>query len=111
MNNIDDMKEQFLEMVEALGNLDISQTTGYKVTIMLRDALLKEELPFDLANDIVAAMEIELDDSFLEDEDFYTRVINNYARTVGNIYEQCLEDNMPNYIVTASSKLSLTYKI
>ena len=99
-----------LEMIESLKDLDIKQTVGYQTVILMRDALVNEEVPFEMANNIVASMKIEVEDSFFDDKKFYTKAINGLAYAISKIYDQCVEDGMPNYITKATEGLSLTYK-
>ena len=106
MTNI---KEEFLGLIVGLQDLDISKTSIFKATIMLRDSLVNEEIPLEVANTVVSLMTIEVDDDFIDDVEFSTEVMSNYAKVIYNIYETSIEYNIPKYIETAASKLFINY--
>jgi hypothetical protein len=91
---IERLKEQMKEMFEgAARDINVSQIANYRIMVMMKDQMVFNGIPADIAERVAAKMNIKVDQAlFDEDVAYFENVTESMAAMVGKMYQQIEKD-------------------
>ncbi len=91
---IERLKEQMKEMFEgAARDIDVSQIANYRIMVMMKDQMVFNGIPADIAERVAVKMNIKVDQAlFDEDVAYFENVTESMAAMVGKMYQQIEKD-------------------
>lgn len=83
----DHMKRQMRQMIAQLRDMQLTMGANWKTSMMLRDALARNDVPSKTAEAIAIRMKVDVDeDLFTDDHAFVTEIVDGLAVGIANLY-------------------------
>lgn len=103
---MDYMKRQMRPMLAVLRNTVIADTANWKTRIMLRDAMVEQGIPGDIADTMALVMQVKVADEIFADAEFMAEAVGATAAFAANMYRQIGRDftvNRPDVMKTIAA--------
>lgn len=102
--------EQFCEQLEQMAEVDLTETPGFKTLVALRDEL-SGKIPSGTLDKLLGEIEIEVDETFVADEELFQRSVKAFAKVICNLYGICMDEFQTERVFLGMlDALSLTAK-
>jgi hypothetical protein len=86
------MRDQMMDMFDALQKVDITQTPSYKFMLALSNTLKADGVPPLVAERLVSRMQIKISESAGADPELMRRAVECYADLIMRMKEQITQD-------------------
>lgn len=104
------MKEKFLKMLDGLSNADVLASPRFIVLKRFYEKLL-EFFSEGLASFVASTLKVDVDDSFVQDEELLQKTIDVYVKLVVDL-KKAFDSIHPDFFmnVIAKNEMTLTYR-
>lgn len=104
------MKYEHLERMEVITNLKVEETPTY-VTVKALSKKLSDYFEEDKVNIFLKNITINVDETFIEDEEVFEKTIDAYITLFVNIDEVCTKDGISTEVVLETTSIELLYYV